>query len=155
VPKKIEWDEIKKAYLEEAETYASLALRFGVGKSTIEARASAEGWAALKKGKDSGVSRSAFQGTPQKPQIRARSLTVQSIDEIEIIQDAITKLSGDLHVAEPKSAEGVAGAIAKLVELHNRLVPKTASDLADMAIELGIAPADFIRALNSKWQERA
>lgn len=155
MPKKIDWEAIKKAYFEEAETYASLALRFGVGKSTIEARASAEGWAALKKSKDSGVSRVPFQGTPQKPQIRTRTQSIQGIDEIEIIQDAITKLSGDLHGAEPKSVEGVANAIAKLVELHNRLLPKNASDLADMAIELGIAPTDFIRALNSKWQERA
>lgn len=151
MPKKIDWAEIKKAYLEDGESYASLALRFNVGKSTIEARASSEGWAALKKG---GVSR-VNQGDTPKPQIRTRMPSTQGIDEIEIIEDAIAKMSADLHVAEPKSAEGAANAIAKLIELHNRLTPKTAADLADMAIELGISPKDFVRALSDKWQERA
>jgi hypothetical protein len=150
VPKKIDWDEIKKAYLEGAESYASLAMRFGVGKSTIEARASAEGWAALKKQGKAPV-------PPQKPQIRPRVTQGNTLDEVEIIEGAIISLSGYLlgGAEDTRGIGSIAGGLCKLIELRNKLVPKNATDLADMAIELGITPKDFIRALSDKWQERA
>lgn len=150
MPKKIDWEEIKKAYLEGAESYASLAMRFGVGKSTIEARASTEGWAALKKQGKAPV-------PPQKSQIRTRAIQGDTLDEVEIIEGAISSLSAILvgGIEDTRGIGSIAGGLCKLIELRNKLVPKTAADLADMAIELNISPKDFIRALSDKWQERA
>jgi hypothetical protein len=144
------WKKIKKAYLDGSETYASLAMRFGVGKSTIEAKASAEGWATLKKAEIiAPLLPKTSTGLPPRQSYKS------GINEVEILQDAITVLSGAMYSAEARSAEGCASALAKLIELHSRLVPKTSADLADMAIALGVSPEDFIRQLSSKWQERA
>ncbi|BAZ39433.1 hypothetical protein NIES4101_53860 [Calothrix sp. NIES-4101] len=154
MPKKIDWENIKKAYLEESETYASLALRFGVGKSTIEARASAEGWVALKESRVTGVA-------PQKPQnmkIHPRGEWVhRNLDEVEILENAIQSLSGYFSggLEDTRGLGSLATGLCKLIELRNKLVPKNAADLADMAIALDISPEEFIRQLSERWRERA
>lgn len=154
MPKRIDWEPIKKAYLEEAETYASLALRFGIGKSTIEARASSEGWAALKESKFSGVSRVA----PQNTRIHPRGEWVnRNLDEVEILETAILSLSGYFSVGleDTRGIGAIATGLCKLIELRNKLLPKTAADLADMALALDISPEEFIRQLSEKWRQRA
>jgi hypothetical protein len=39
---------------------------------------------------------------------------------------------------------GIATGLCRLIELRNKLVPKSAAELADMAIALDISPQEFI-----------
>lgn len=156
MPKKINWEPIRKAYLEEGETYASLALRFGVGKSTIEEKASKEGWSALKKSRGNSQTPEP-QKTIKPAPVRRPSPQPQDFDEIEILTTAIASLSAILSggIEDTRGIGGIATGLCRLIELRNKLQPKSAADLADMAISLGIKPQDFIRALSDKWEKQA
>lgn len=156
MPKEIDdkvWEEIKNVYLAGGETYASLALRFGIGKSTIEAKAASEKWKELKKAKSITPPPIIATPAPLLPHHRQP----QEIDEVEIINDAIASLSAILSggAEDTRGIGGIATGLCRLIELRNKLVPKTAADLADMAINLNISPTDFIHALKDKWEKRA
>ena len=76
-------------------------------------------------------------------------------DDIQVVIAAIADLHATLPVAENKSKGGIAGAIARLVELKRKLQPETAADLAARAIELEITPDEFMQALKEAWQKIA
>ena len=144
MPKKINWREIKETYLAEDVTYTELASRFDVSLSSIEHRASKEGWKYLEK--------TAKQ--PQKLTVFAGGKS-NKVDELELLDTAIHSLSTGVNSAEFKSAEGCATALVKLLEARQKFSPKSASDIADMCLNLNISPQDFIRELSNKWQARA
>ncbi len=157
MPKEIDdkvWEEIKTAYLAGGETYASLALRFGIGKSTIEAKAACDKWKDLKKAKAITPPPVVTTSTPLYSRPRRQP---QELDEVEIINDAIASLSAIISsgMEDTRGIGGIATGLCRLIELRNKLVPKTAADLADMAIALDISPTEFISALRDKWQKKA
>ena len=156
MPKKIDWEPIKEAYINSDESLASLALRFGVSKRALEGEAAAQSWKALKDAKK-------LAGLPVKAKEQKNAIarsgtsrrTTSALDEIEILETAIADMSAALVLAETKSKEGCASALAKLLELRRKLVPTTAEEIADQCMTLGISPEDFIDALRQQWQERA
>jgi transcriptional regulator with XRE-family HTH domain len=93
-------------------------------------------------------------GTKLREAARRRD-TNEGLDDIEIIESAIVDLHATLPAAEDKSKGGIAGAIARLVELKRKLVPETVADLVERAIELEIGPEEFLAELKNAWQRRA
>nr|WP_290224078.1 hypothetical protein [Trichocoleus desertorum] len=154
MPKKIDWEPIKQAYLSSDESLASVALRFGVSKRAIEDKSAEGGWEALKT-----AGHVACEEDEEESPIprRRRSFDRKAkIDEVDEIDHAITQLSGWIGGgAEPKSLEGCASALAKLIELRRKLVPATAAELAEQVLALGISPTEFVTELKEKWQRRA
>jgi CRP-like cAMP-binding protein len=155
------WDEAKNDYVNGTESLAAIAMRFGISKRAVEKRASDEGWAALRQAQSGQPSKTIRTHTPAPlPPLLSETLRErqsrqpQEKDEVEIINDAIASLSGILSgkVEDTRGIGGIATGLCRLIELRNKLVPKTAADLADMAIALGISPAEFIRALNDQAQ---
>lgn len=153
MPKKIDWEPIKQAYINSDESLASLALRFGVSKRALEGEAAAQSWKALKDAKKLASPPVKTQKNIARSGISRR--TASNVDEVEILETAIADMSAALVVAETKSKEGCASALAKLLELRRKLVPTTAEEIADQCMALGISPEDFIEALRQQWQERA
>lgn len=153
MPRRIDWEEIKKAYLEGDETYASLALRFGVGKSTIELKASEGKWRSLKDALQAGSK----PLNPTNPLIeRTRvSRKSQKLDLAGILEEAIDYFRDGLLRAEFKSAESCGATLVRLIETYQKVVPQTAEELIDIAIALDISPEEFIRKFADRWQERA
>jgi hypothetical protein len=146
------WSEAKEAYVTSTESLAAIAMRFGISKRAVEQRASDEGWAALRKGQSQ--PKTTRTPAPTPPTSRRHP---QELDEVEIINDAIASLSGILSgsMEDTRGIGGIATGLCRLIELRNKLVPKTAADLADIAIALDISPAEFISALNNQWQKKA
>ncbi|MUH00817.1 hypothetical protein F7734_54535 [Scytonema sp. UIC 10036] len=159
------WIEIRSAYIEGQATLAELALRYGVGKSTLMNRASAEKWTTLKK---AGVTESESSKTDDtddsydveilqpkiKPKLRVITPGSYFQQTEEILDDAILSLHETLPQARVKSLEAAAIALARLLELRQKMTPPTAVDLAERAIELGIDPHMFMRELKEKWALR-
>jgi hypothetical protein len=145
VANRIDWKEVKEAYIKGSESLAAIALRFGISKRAVEKRAADEGWKALRES----------VGKPLRRHKASPHST--AVDEIEIIDSAIASLSAILSsgIEDTRGIGGIATGLCRLIELRNKLVPKTAADLADMAIALGLSPAEFIRALNDQWQKKA
>jgi hypothetical protein len=153
MPKKIDWEPIKQHYLSSDESLASVALRFGVSKRAIEDKSAEGGWEALKTAGHVGAE---VEERPEPVARPSRSRRTGRIDEVDEIDHAITQLSGWISGgAEPKSLEGCASALAKLIELRRKLVPATAAELAEQVLALGISPAEFVHELKEKWQQRA
>lgn len=145
--KRTNWAEVKKDYLESGDSLAAVALRFGLSKRAVEKIAADEGWAALRSAHRSSmatVAREAVEEIQRK----------QREDLVKDIEVGITKLSYAIRETEPRSMEGCAAAMAKLIELHNKMVPVTAEELAEMAVNAGIKPNEFLKALNSAWELR-
>jgi hypothetical protein len=157
------WDQVRSSYIEGHATLKELALKYGVGKSTLMNRASTEKWTTLKK---AGVTESENNKTDDtddsddvevlRPRIKPklRVITPGSYFERteEILDDAISILSEALPEARVRSAEATALALCKLLELRQKLSPPSALDLAEKAIELGISPTEFMRELKEGWR---
>lgn len=150
------WNKAKDAYVAGTESLAAIALKFGISKRAVEKRASDEGWAALRQAQQGVQPKTTVRATPAPLPPRPRHQP-QGLDEVEIIDTAIASLSAILSggMEDTRGIGGIATGLCRLIELRNKLVPKTAADLADMAISLDISPADFIRALNDQWQKKA
>jgi hypothetical protein len=156
MPKKIDWEPIKQHYLSSDESLAAVAMRFGVSKRAIEDKSAEGGWEALKTaGTVAEVETETEERSPE-PVRRPTKRRSGRIDEVDEIDHAITQLSGWIGGgAEPKSLEGCASALAKLIELRRKLVPLTAAELAEQVINQGISPVEFVRELKEQWQQRA
>lgn len=150
------WNKAKDDYVSGDESLAAIALRFGISKRAVEKRASDEGWAALRQAQ-SGSKATARVSKPAPLPPPTRRSGPQDFDEIEILTSAIASLSGILSGGseDTRGIGSVATGLCRLIELRNKLLPKTAADLADMAISLGISPQEFIRALSDKWEKQA
>lgn len=102
--------------------------------------------------------------TPTREPARVRRRDRGTIDELEIIENAIVNLdlllSGMSSTGEERSIDtrGIgttAGALVKLLEYRRKIQPPTAAELAEQAIALGMSPAEFARELRQAWEKRA
>ncbi|MBE9178615.1 helix-turn-helix domain-containing protein [Oculatella sp. LEGE 06141] len=151
--------QVAKQALLAGETIASIAQRLGVSRRTIERWADDGNWREQKvisinaKPKQSGI----LDSSPKKEPAPRRQRGGGDIDELEIIDLAISDLSATLSGGETdaRSLGSIAGALVRLLEYRRKVMPKSAADLADMAIALDISPREFILTLQEKWQERA
>ncbi len=144
MPKKIDWEPIKRAYLASGESYAAIATRFDVSERAVEKRASEEGWARSRTEIHAEV-----RPAPKPRPIPARG----TVDEISVLENAIADLSAGIADGETpiKSKEAAATALVRLLEYREKLMPPTAADLAERAIALGISPEQFIEELRQAW----
>ncbi len=151
MPKKIDWEPIKRAYLASGESYATIASRFNVSERAVEKRASDEGWARSREEIHAEIK--------PKPANKPRPTVKGSgaIDEISVVENAIADLSTGIADADTpiKSKEAAAAALVRLLEYREKLLPTTAADLAGRAIELGITPEQFIEELRQAWQNQS
>jgi hypothetical protein len=152
MPKKIDdrtFEAVKKAYLESKvkPDRQKLADKFCVGLSTLNNWAAAGKWESLR---ESAVS-SRAEGKVEGAKVATRSRG--AVDDFELLNNAIADISAEIAAIEAKSKEGCANAMANLLKAKRELYPPNAEELAEMAVKLGITPADFIRALKTKWAE--
>lgn len=151
------WTEIRSAYVRGQATLAELALRYGIGKSTLMNKSCQEGWTALKKA--GAPSESTDDDTDKTdnidaPQIKRSKVTTSASyfqETEEVINNAILILNQSLPEARVRSAEATVLALCKLLELRQKLAPPTAADLAERVLELGISPYEFVKELREKW----
>lgn len=73
---------------------------------------------------------------------------------LEILNDAIAELYGDLDHAVGKDKAAIANSLKGLLEYREKLQPPSASDLVKRAIELGYTPDTFMQALRDEWQRQ-
>lgn len=143
MPKKIDWEPIKRAYLVSGKSLEAIAQEFGVSVRSIETKSADQDWA-----------KSREQAAPKpanKPRPTAKN--VGAIDEISVLETAIADLSAGIADGETpiKSKESAATALVRLLEYREKLMPKSAATLAERAIELGITPELFLEELRQAW----
>ncbi len=142
MPKKIDWETIKRAYLASGESYAAIADRFGVSLRSVEQHAADDGW------------HTSRTGLGEKPKVNKTRPTPRDrgpIDQIEVIESAIADLSADLVDSPIRSKESAATALVRLLEYREKLLPTTPAELAERAIALGISPDAFLEELRKAW----
>lgn len=159
--------EAKRLHATEGLTQGEIADRLGVCRRTVERWAVADDWATRRPGGKSAkevVETSATApGKPAPIDIRARvakmksEYTPEDIDELFLLDRALVTVAevmgGDVAIRDIGTC---ASALCKLIELRLKLKPRSASQLAEMAIELGVTPAEFVAELKRHWaHERA
>jgi hypothetical protein len=159
--------EIAKAKYITGESTQAIALAIGKSKRTVERWAFDNGWADLRQvnnqqSRQSNVlsfsqSPKPKNPKPQKPTPQTQSLEIKDSDDLDdlgVVEEVIKKLRISLSSADDRSKGGIAGAIARLIELKRKIQPETVADLVERAIELGIAPDAFLAELKRQWQEK-
>ena len=133
----------KKAYLTRnpRPTLKAIAAEFAIGLSTLKALSSKGKWAEIRKSKAAG----AKQGAIAVATARAK------VSDLDVLENAIAIMAANVATTEARSKEGCASALGSLLKAKRELYPPTADGLAEMAVGLGITPADFLAALKSRW----
>lgn len=143
----------EKAYLSSSATLAEIATQFGISDRIVEKWAAEDNWKLKRQGIREKVVEFA-RPEPRPARVPRRS---ESIDELEVIEGAIAELSATLASGETPSQSlgGIAGGLAKLIELRRKLKPATAAELAEQVIALGIEPKEFVAELKRLWAQSA
>ncbi|MBD2771158.1 hypothetical protein [Iningainema tapete] len=141
------------------ESPEDIAVQLGVTRRTIDRWAMDGNWRNLREANSQTnvVPITSRQPKPktQHPLPAFHSIRHAKIDDLEIIESALSQLHASLPEAEDKSKGALAGAIARLVELRRKLQPETVRELAERAIELGVGPDEFLQELRNAWARRA
>ncbi|MEH2393894.1 MAG: hypothetical protein V7K21_20245 [Nostoc sp.] len=151
MPKKIDWEEIRKYWQQTGASSNAIADHFGVSKRSVDDRIPQ--WRTTEKPASNVIQ---LQPKPkaQNPRLDFRRHDGEPIDDLFAVEAAITHLHDSLPAALDQSKGGIAGAIARLIELKRKLKPETVADLVERAIELDISPEEFLTELNNAWQRR-
>jgi transposase-like protein len=146
-----------KALFLNGETIQAIADRFGISRRTVERWADAGNWREEKEQQSNVVplAKPKPKPTTTHPPIRAPLRRSEGMDDLEVIEGAIAELSASLTDPEERSKGSIATALCRLIELRRKLQPPTSTELAQQLIDLGISPAEFVRELKEKWQQRA
>lgn len=141
------------------ETIAAVAEQVGVNRRTIERWANEGAWREKR-----GVVPIAEAKKP-KPDQPPRDEVVRvnrrrragEIDELELVDIALSDVSAVMGSGEidAKGIGSCASALCRLIELRLKLKPRSAAELAEMALNLGVNPAEFARELRQAWEKRA
>jgi hypothetical protein len=151
MPKKIDWEEIRKYWQQTGASSVAIASHFEVSKRSVDDRIPQ--WRTTEKPVTNVVQ---LQPKPkvQNPRLDFRRRDGEPIDDLFAVEAAIAHLHDSLPGAEDKSKGGIAGAIARLIELKRKLKPETVADLVERIIELDIGPEEFLTELNNAWQRK-
>lgn len=143
-------DTIKNAYMNRSPkpTLNALAKEFGVSGTKVRVLASEEKWSDIRKAKDQSTAVGAIAGA--KAAVRAS----KKVDPYDALMAAIADISAEVSAVEAKSKEGCANALGNLLKVQRELYPPSVEELAEIAVKLNISPADFLRAIKDKWQEK-
>jgi transposase-like protein len=155
--------EIAKQALLAGETIASIASRLGVSRRTIERWADDGAWREQRASNVVSLPApkpaKAQKATPCSPEPVPRIRRQRGqIDEIEIVEIAITDLAAAMGAASSedlRSLGSLAGGLCRLIELRLKLQPRTAAELAEQVLALGVSPAEFINELKQRWAQSA
>ncbi|MGL5065006.1 MAG: hypothetical protein ACRC62_33985, partial [Microcoleus sp.] len=112
----------------------------------IEQKASIEKWAGQKKARTILASVGIAPDIPSP--VKDKKTTKEWFDR------AIEDLAVEAESLPGKSKEGCYNAMAGVAKIQQDLFPPSAEELAKIAADLGIRPADFIRALQKEWTDR-
>ncbi len=115
--------QIQKVWRTTDQSRREIALQFGVSESTV-------------KRLTMGISREPAAGAAVVGAAVANGATV-TIDGVPIgryVADTIVALAAELPNAPAKSKEGVAGALLKYLEFHNKLNPQRLEDVVDQLL---------------------
>lgn len=156
--------EAKRLCAEEGLTQGEAADRLGVSRRTVERWASEDGWGAMKKAQkvvpigEAKKPKPKPAQTPKDEPVRVqRRRQAGEIDELELVDLALSDVSAIMGSGEvdARSIGSCAGALCKLIELRLKLKPRSAAELAELAIGLGVNPAEFAREVRQAWEKRA
>lgn len=151
----ITWQSAKTAYLNGSDSLAAIALQFGISKRAVEARAAEEGWSALRSTQTGSKPKPAKPKTTQAMQPLRRSFNKGEYNELEILDDAIEKISSTIsNGADPRALGGLASSLVRLLERRRKIKPQTATEIAEMLLALGISPQEFAIELRKAWGEQ-
>lgn len=153
MPKIIDWEEIRKHWQQTGASSSAIATQFGVSKRSVDDRIPQ--WRTTEKPSNSNVVQLQLKPKIQNPRLDFRRRDGEAIDDLFAVEAAITHLHDSLPAALDQSKGGIAGAIARLIELKRKLKPETIADLVERAIELDIGPEEFLTELKNAWQRRA
>lgn len=146
----------ERAYLSGDETLAEIARQFSVGDRTVEKWSVEDNWE-LKRQRIRDKVVEFARPEPRPAPVRVPTSRSSDIDELAVVEMAIADLSAAM-TSEQTSAQslgGIAGGIARLIELRRKLRPATAAELAAQVIELGIEPKEFVAELKRLWAQSA
>lgn len=154
MPKRISeeiWEEIKAKYLRDNAKPKELSALFGVSVRSIEQRAANESWANQRKAR----ALIAVGVSPDRAAVAAATAAGESGESVfATMSRAIGLLAAEAETIPGKSKEGCYNAMTNMIKAHRELFPPDAEGLAKIAADLGIRPADFIRALQKEWNDR-
>jgi hypothetical protein len=153
--------QIKRAYVNSKATAVELAERFGVSDRSIQNWAKNEHWDAEREA-NSVVSGNVIDlESARQPRENPRSVrrgNPQGMSSIEVVNEAIADLYGDLSNAVGKDKAAIANALQRLIEYRDKLQPPTLDDLANLVIEQldkwQLSPRDFAIHLKQRQEER-
>lgn len=141
------------------EMISTIAAKIGVNRRTIERWANDGAW----REKRDVVPIAEARSNPDAPTpIRSTSAPTRKyqglgIDELELVDIALSDVSavmgrGDL---DARAIGSCATALCKLIELRLKLKPRTAAQLAELAISSGVTPQEFVNELKRQgWQQQ-
>jgi hypothetical protein len=173
MPKKINWDAIRDAFIssERDLTYSDVASMFGVSRQAVELKASpkAENWQVLREAfRLTNAPASIVEAHVVKPDqsqpssIVAHHLDPHALEESSsptkerhlqrqdinnILVDAITQSSNALEDLEPRSFERTATVLISLLKVYTELNPPTPEEWALVAVNLNLSPETMLETL--------
>lgn len=165
MPKKLDEEllcEIEEVYLaDESQTYASLALRFGVGKSSLERIGKERGWGRKRD------QQKARQAQKLLTKIDNATQAISNVDIsqlcefdkrrlLKIVETGLVAFESafTIYSDNPKLLPGLSAGISKLIEIHVKLKPPTVTDIVEVLIQSDISPDVFLALLKEEQEAR-
>jgi hypothetical protein len=141
--------QIRRAYVNSRLSPQELADKFGVSDRSVQNWAKAENWDAERTAEK--VIEFARQPRSERPSIRG---VIDPSNAIAIADLAIKDLQVLLIDSDMsgKDKAAISNSLRQWLEYREKLQPKTAADLADQVIALGIPISEFVRELKERWQ---
>jgi hypothetical protein len=141
MPKKIDWDSVRKDFIQENLTYKVLGERHNISRQAIEKRGADEGWQAL---------RQTFQR--QNSLMNHSETDNAKFDLDELLQKAIALSFDQLQTSEVRSFEKGVEAFCSLAETYLKIHPPTPSVSAwvDRAIDFKMDIPTLMRMIKER-----
>lgn len=156
MPKIIDWEAIYRHWKKTGANSSAIARKFGISKRAVDERIPQ--WRASSDAPANKIVQlQAQQRPPVTPAVAVRR--AEQSDDLTIVGNAIQDVAAALGKAangeDLRSLGGIATGLVRLIELKLKLQPRTAAELAEVAISQGVRPEDFLKALKDQWQLRA
>lgn len=155
MPKQIDWEAIRKHWQQTGASSQAIADKFGVSKRAVDERLPK--WRDTEKLPQKVVPIQSAKAASHPPTRPRRHVNGEELEELEVINLAIADLAAALGSGETdsRSLGGIAGGLVRLLEYRRKIQPRTAAELAEVAIAMGVSPDQFMAALREQWRLRA
>lgn len=136
---------IKRAYMNREGSKNAIAKRFGVSESSVKRIV-----------KDLGPALVVTQNAIANHVAETVKVHGLAIDTDQLLVTAINDLSAEMATVPAKSKEGVATAIARMIDMWRKYHPMTMHELVDLAIATpGFDPREFAKLLRERYESKA